>query len=70
MPAPSVLDLIGNTPLVELPRLSPKAGVRLFAKLEGQNPTGSVKDRIAKYMIEAAEATWLEASEALEAAAG
>jgi [CysO sulfur-carrier protein]-thiocarboxylate-dependent cysteine synthase len=56
MPAPTVLDLIGNTPLVELPRLSPKPGVRLFAKLEGQNPTGSVKDRIAKYMIEAAEA--------------
>jgi cysteine synthase B len=46
---------IGNTPLVELGRLSPKPGVRLFAKLEGQNPTGSVKDRIAKYMIEAAE---------------
>jgi cysteine synthase B len=55
MPAPTVLDLIGNTPLVELPRLSSKPGVRLFAKLEGQNPTGSVKDRIAKYMIEAAE---------------
>ena len=48
-------EAIGNTPLVELPRLSPKPGVRLFAKLEGQNPTGSVKDRIAKYMIEAAE---------------
>jgi cysteine synthase B len=53
---PSILDAIGNTPLVELQRLSPKPGVRLFAKLEGQNPTGSVKDRIAKYMIEAAEA--------------
>ena len=51
----SLLDAIGNTPLVELPRLSPKPGVRLFAKLEGQNPTGSVKDRIAKYMIEKAE---------------
>jgi len=51
----SLLDAIGNTPLVELTRLSPKPGVRLFAKLEGQNPTGSVKDRIAKYMIEAAE---------------
>jgi cysteine synthase B len=57
MPAPTVLDLIGNTPLVELPNLSPKPGIRLFAKLEGQNPTGSVKDRIAKYMIEAAEAS-------------
>jgi len=53
----SVLDAIGNTPLVELRRLSPKPGVRFFAKLEGQNPTGSVKDRIAKSMIEAAEAS-------------
>jgi len=51
----SLLDAIGNTPIVELTRLSPKPGVRLYAKLEGQNPTGSVKDRIAKYMIEAAE---------------
>jgi cysteine synthase len=53
----SILDTIGNTPLVELKRLSPKPGVRLFAKLEGQNPTGSVKDRIALSMIEAAEAS-------------
>ena len=53
--APSVLDLIGNTPLVELARLSPKPEVGLYAKLEGQNPTGSIKDRIAKAMIEAAE---------------
>ena len=52
----SILDLIGNTPLVRMPRLSPRPGVHLYAKLEGQNPTGSVKDRIAKYMIEAAEA--------------
>ncbi len=51
----NLIEAIGNTPLVELPRLSPKPGVNLFAKLEGQNPTGSVKDRIAKYMIEAAE---------------
>jgi [CysO sulfur-carrier protein]-thiocarboxylate-dependent cysteine synthase len=51
----SILDLIGNTPLVELPNLSPSQDVRFFAKLEGQNPTGSVKDRIAKYMIDAAE---------------
>ncbi|MGZ8695376.1 MAG: pyridoxal-phosphate dependent enzyme, partial [Gaiellaceae bacterium] len=43
----SLLDLVGNTPLVELGRLSPKPGVRLFAKLEGQNPTGSIKDRVA-----------------------
>ena len=51
----NLIDAIGNTPLVELQRLSPKPGVRFYAKLEGQNPTGSVKDRIAKYMIEAAE---------------
>ena len=54
---PSLLDLIGSTPLVELPRLSPRPSVRLYAKLEGQNPTGSIKDRIAKAMIEAAEAS-------------
>jgi [CysO sulfur-carrier protein]-thiocarboxylate-dependent cysteine synthase len=54
--APSLLDLVGNTPLVELPRLSPKPSVRLYAKLEGQNPTGSTKDRIALAMIETAEA--------------
>ncbi len=52
-----MLDLVGSTPLVELPRLSPKPSVRLYAKLEGQNPTGSIKDRIAKAMIEAAEAS-------------
>src|SRR5882672_4277911 len=52
----NVLEAIGNTPLVELPRLTPKPEVRLWAKLEGRNPTGSVKDRVAKYMIEAAEA--------------
>jgi cysteine synthase B len=55
--APSILDLVGSTPLVELPRLSPKPSVRIFAKLEGQNPTGSLKDRIAKAMIDAAEAS-------------
>ncbi len=55
--APSLLDLVGSTPLVELPRLSPKPSVRLYAKLEGQNPTGSIKDRIAKAMIEEAEAS-------------
>jgi cysteine synthase B len=53
---PSVLDLIGNTPLVEVSQLSPNPRVRILAKLEGQNPGGSVKDRIAKLMIEAAEA--------------
>src|SRR5204863_2448963 len=51
----SLLDLVGNTPLVELPRLSPKPTVRLYAKLEGQNPTGSIKDRIALAMVEAAQ---------------
>jgi len=53
--AASLLDLVGRTPLVELPRLSPKPGVRLYAKLEAQNPTGSIKDRVALAMIEAAE---------------
>jgi cysteine synthase len=53
----SVLELVGNTPLVELTRLSPKPSVRLYAKLEGQNPTGSIKDRVAKAMVEAAEAS-------------
>jgi cysteine synthase len=51
----SILDTIGNTPLVELQNLSPSPAVRFFAKLESHNPTGSVKDRIAKYMVEAAE---------------
>jgi cysteine synthase B len=51
----NIIDMIGNTPLVELPRTSPKPEVQIFAKLEGQNPTGSVKDRIAKYMIERGE---------------
>ena len=48
-------DAIGNTPLVGLPRLSPRPGVRLWAKLEGHNPTGSVKDRIARAMVDDAE---------------
>jgi cysteine synthase len=51
----SVLDLIGNTPLVDVSVLSPNPAVRIFAKLEGQNPGGSVKDRIALSMIEDAE---------------
>jgi cysteine synthase len=55
--ASSVLDLVGCTPLVELARLTPKDSVRIYAKLEGQNPTGSIKDRVAKSMIEAAEAS-------------
>ncbi len=52
----SLLDLVGNTPLVELSRISPKPSVKIYGKLEGQNPTGSIKDRVAKSMIEAAEA--------------
>ncbi|NUN13102.1 MAG: cysteine synthase family protein [Myxococcales bacterium] len=51
----SVLDLVGKTPLVELRSFSPKPGVRIFAKLEGQNPSGSIKDRIARGLVEAAE---------------
>ena len=50
-----ILATIGNTPMVELQRMSPRAEVRIFAKLEGQNPTGSVKDRIALKMIDQAE---------------
>jgi cysteine synthase len=53
----SLLDLVGSTPLVELPRLSPKPAVRLYAKLEGQNPSGSIKDRVAKAMLDAAESS-------------
>src|SRR5690242_19551621 len=50
-----IVDAIGHTPLVELQTFSPKPGVHIFAKLEGHNPTGSVKDRIARAMIEQAE---------------
>jgi cysteine synthase len=50
-----ILQAIGHTPLVELKRLSPKPGVRIYAKLESYNPTGSVKDRVARAMIEDAE---------------
>ncbi|MTD47038.1 cysteine synthase [Conexibacter sp. W3-3-2] len=51
-----IVEAIGNTPLVELKRLSPKPGVRIWAKLESANPTGSIKDRVAKSLIEDAEA--------------
>src|SRR5579871_4010691 len=50
-----IVQAIGHTPLVELKRLSPKPGVRICAKLESRNPTGSVKDRVAKALIEDAE---------------
>jgi len=53
----SVLDLIGDTPLVEVSQLSPRPGVRILVKLEGQNPGGSVKDRIALAMVTEAEAS-------------
>ena len=54
---PSLLETIGRTPLVELSQISPEGGARLYAKVEGQNPTGSIKDRIAKTMVEAAESS-------------
>jgi cysteine synthase len=55
--ARDLLATIGGTPMVELPRLAPHPGVRLYAKLEGQNPTGSVKDRIALAMLTEARAS-------------
>ena len=56
VPVTSVLDLVGNTPLVDVSSLSPNPAVRILIKLEGQNPGGSVKDRIALSMVEEAEA--------------
>src|SRR5687767_772070 len=53
----SILSTIGNTPLVQVPALSPDASVRIWVKLEGENPTGSVKDRIALAMVDAGEAS-------------
>jgi cysteine synthase B len=50
-----IVQAIGNTPLIELPRLSPKPGVHIWAKLESHNPTGSVKDRVARALIEDGE---------------
>ncbi|HSB32827.1 MAG TPA: pyridoxal-phosphate dependent enzyme, partial [Nitrospirota bacterium] len=68
----SVLDCIGNTPLARLDRINPNPKVRLFAKLEGNNPGGSVKDRIAWYMVQAAEAEGklVNSSTILEATSG
>ncbi|MEP6637956.1 MAG: cysteine synthase family protein [Chloroflexota bacterium] len=54
-----ILEAIGHTPLVEIPRMSPKPAVRIFAKLEMLNPTGSVKDRVARYLIDDLEARGL-----------
>lgn len=55
VPKNNILDLIGNTPIIELKEFSPNKNVKIFAKLEYLNPSGSIKDRIAKYMIEKAE---------------
>lgn len=55
----NLLETIGNTPLIELESFSPRPGVQVFAKMEGINPSGSIKDRIAKKMIEQAEAQGL-----------
>ncbi|WP_026922630.1 PLP-dependent cysteine synthase family protein [Glycomyces arizonensis] len=67
-----ITETLGDTPLVGLPRLSPSPHVRLWAKLEGANPTGSVKDRVAAKMIEAAESEGLltEGSTILEPTSG
>ncbi len=54
-----ILDAIGHTPLVEISRMSPKPEVRIFAKLEFMNPTGAVKDRVAKYLVEDLESRGL-----------
>src|SRR5215467_11492553 len=54
--ATTIESAIGNTPLIELPSFSPRAGVRIWAKLEGANPSGSVKDRVALAMLDDAEA--------------
>lgn len=51
----SLIETVGDTPLVEISEVSPRTSVRIYAKLEGQNPTGSVKDRIAQYMVADAE---------------
>ena len=55
MPLKSILEIIGNTPMVEICRLNPNRNVKIYAKLEGFNPSGSLKDRIVKFMIEDAE---------------
>ncbi len=54
---PSIVDAIGHTPLVEIPRMCPNPNVRLYAKLEFMNPTGSVKDRVAKALVEDLESS-------------
>ena len=59
MRSDNIVDAIGNTPMVEIASFNPSPSVRIFAKLEGHNPTGSVKDRIARAMVRAAEADGL-----------
>ena len=56
----SLIESVGRTPLIGLPKLSPAPNVRLWAKMEDRNPTGSVKDRAALYMIEKAERDGLQ----------
>src|SRR3954468_8565159 len=56
---PTVLDIVGNTPIIRMPQIQPAGGGRLLAKLEYLNPGGSIKDRIGLAMIEAAEAAGL-----------
>ncbi|MFN2357658.1 MAG: pyridoxal-phosphate dependent enzyme, partial [Desulfotignum sp.] len=53
----SIIDAIGNTPVVEIRQMNPVPGVKIFAKLEYMNPGGSIKDRAALYMINAGEAS-------------
>jgi cysteine synthase B len=60
-----ILDAIGHTPIVEIPRMSPNPNVRIYAKLEMANPTGSVKDRVAKYLVEDLEARGLLGPESI-----
>lgn len=61
----NILETIGNTPMIELKSFNPRPGVQIFAKLEGVNPSGSIKDRIAKKMIEQAEAQHLLSSDSI-----
>ena len=61
----NILETIGNTPLIELTSFSPRPGVQIFAKMEGVNPSGSIKDRIARKMIERAEAQGLLRADAI-----
>ncbi len=66
----SVLDMIGNTPVVDVSGLSPDPSVRILAKMEGQNPAGSVKDRIALSMITEAEADGTRSATIIEPSSG